>query len=127
MSDQNKQIIEKVNAAFSENKIEDFLSFCDENVSWAMVGDKTVEGKDTIRTWMSSMKNMEPPKFTVNAVIGEGDFGMAYGDMTMKGKDGKEAPYSYCDVYRFRNGKIIELKAYVISTAAKKGKAAGSK
>ena len=127
MSDQNKQTIEMVNAAFSENKIEDFLSFCAEDVVWTMVGDKTVEGRDAIRKWMDSMKPMEPPKFTVNAIIGEGDFGMAYGDMTMKGKDGKEAPYSYCDVYRFQNGKIIELKSYVISTAAKKGKAAGSK
>lgn len=127
MSDQNKQIIEMVNAAFSENKIENFLSFCAEDVVWTMVGEKTVEGKDAIRKWMDSMKPAEPPKFTVNAVIGEGDFGMAYGDMTMKGKDGKEAPYSYCDIYRFQNGKIIELKSYVINTAAKKGKAAGSK
>lgn len=127
MSDQNKQIIEQVNAAFSDNNTEGFLSFCAENVAWTMVGEKTVEGKDAIRKWMDSMKPAEPPKFTVNAVIGEGDFGMAYGDMTMKGKDGKEAPYSYCDIYRFQNGKIIELKSYVISTAAKKGKAAGSK
>jgi hypothetical protein len=30
------------------------------------------------------MGNMEPPKFTVNNVIAEGDFVVAYGEMTMK-------------------------------------------
>jgi uncharacterized protein len=126
MSDKNKEIIEKINAAFTGGSTEGFLSFCAEDVTWTMVGDKTVKGKDAIRKWMGSM-NIEPPKFTVNKVIADGDFGMAYGDMTMKEKDGKTAPYSYCDVYRFQGGKVIELTSFVIKTEASKERAAGSK
>lgn len=118
MSEKNKEIIEKVNAAFAEGSIEGFLSFCAEDVEWTMVGDKTVKGKDAIRKWMASMDS-EPPKFTVDNVIAEGDFAAAHGDMTMKDKDGKAASYSYCDIYRFRDEKIVELTAFVIKTEAK--------
>jgi ketosteroid isomerase-like protein len=126
MSNKNKEIIEKVNAAFTQGSTDGFLSYCAEDVVWTMVGDTTVKGKEAIRKWMGSMK-IEPPKFTVNKVIADGDFGMAYGDMTMKDKDGKTAPYSYCDVYRFQNGKVIELTSFVIKTEANKERAAGSK
>jgi len=119
MSATNKAIVAKVNAAFAEGSTEGFLSFCAEDVAWTMVGDTTVKGKDAIRQWMASMGPMEPPKFTVHNVIAEGDFVTAYGDMTMKDKDGKVVPYAYCDIYRFRGDKIVELSAFVIQTEAK--------
>jgi ketosteroid isomerase-like protein len=62
---------------------------------------------------------MEPPKFTVHNVIAEGDFVTAYGDMAMQDKDGEVVPYAYCDIYRFRGDKIVELSAFVIQTEAK--------
>ncbi|HEY5883360.1 MAG TPA: nuclear transport factor 2 family protein [Pyrinomonadaceae bacterium] len=125
MSDQNKEIIEKVNASFAEGDMKGFLSFCADDVVWTMVGNKSVKGKDAIREWLASM-NMEPPQFTVDNIIGEGDFVMAHGDMTMKGKDGTTAPYAYCDIYRFNNGKIAELSSFVIKTEGKAESAGGS-
>jgi uncharacterized protein len=118
MSAKNKEIVEKINAAFAENNMEGFLSFCADDVVWTIVGEKTVKGKDATRQWMASM-DVGPPKFTVDNVIAEGDFVTAYGDMTMKDKDGKEASYSYCDIYRFRGDKIVELKSFVVKTEAK--------
>ena len=118
MSEKNKGIVEKVNAAFAQGSIEGFLSFCADDVEWTIVGDQTVKGKDTIRKWMASM-DPEPPKFTVANVIAEGDFVVARGNMSMKDKDGKSVPYSYCDIYRFRGDQIIELSAYVIKNEAK--------
>jgi uncharacterized protein len=117
MSVHNKAIVEKINAAFAEGNVEGFLAFCADDVAWTMVGDTTVKGKDAIRQWLASM-DMEPPQFTVAHVIAEGDFVTAYGDMTMQDKDGKIVPYAYCDIYRFRGDKIVELRAFVIKTAA---------
>jgi ketosteroid isomerase-like protein len=34
----------------------------------------------------------------------------------MKDKEGKAVPYSYCDIYRFRGGKIVELRSFVTKT-----------
>jgi hypothetical protein len=67
MSAKSKEIMEKVNAAFAENNLEGFLSFCTDDVKWTMVGDKTVNGKVAIRQWMASM-DFEPPRFTVDTV-----------------------------------------------------------
>jgi ketosteroid isomerase-like protein len=125
MSVKTKDLIEKVNAAFAEGNNEGFLSLCAEDVEWTMVGDRSVKGKDSIRQWMASME-IEPPKFTVNHIIAEGDIGMAYGDMIMKDKDGKTVPYSYCDIYRFRGDKIAELRSYVIKTEATKETSRGA-
>jgi uncharacterized protein len=125
MSAKNKEIVEKVNASFAEGSVEGFLSFCADNVTWTMVGNKTVNGKNAIREWMASM-DIEPPQFTVTNIIGEGDFVTAYGDMTMKDKDGKTAPYAYCDIYRFSDGKIAELNSFVIKTEAKAEGTSGS-
>lgn len=121
----NKEIVDKVNASFAEGGVEEFLSFCADEVLWTMVGNKATKGKNAIREWMASM-DIEPPKFTVDNTIGEGDFVTAYGDMTMKDKDGKTVPYAYCDIYRFRDGKIIELKSFVIKTEAKAETATGT-
>ena len=126
MSAKNKEIVEKVNAAFAKGGVEGFLSFCADDVEWTIVGDKNVKGKDAIRQWMASMGGMEPPKFTVNNVIAEGDFVTASGDMTMKDKDGKVAPYAYCDIYRFRDGKIVELRSFVVKTEAKREASSGA-
>jgi ketosteroid isomerase-like protein len=114
----NKDIVDKVNASFAEGGIEGFLSFCADDVTWTIVGTKTVIGKDAIREWMTTW-DTEHPKFTIDNVIAEGDFVIAHGEMTLKGKDGKEVPHSYCDIYRFRGGKITELDSFVIKTEAK--------
>ena len=124
MSATNKEIVEKVNASFAEGSTEGFLSFAADDLTWTIVGEKTVDGKNQIREWMASM-NMEPPKFTVDNIIAEGDFVTAHGDMTMKDKDGKTVPYAYCDIYRFRDGKIVQLTSFVVKTEAKADAASG--
>ena len=125
MSAKNKEIVEKVNASFAEGSVEGFLSHCADDVVWTIVGNKTTRGKNAIREWMASM-DIEPPKFTVDNIIADGDFVTAYGDMNMKEKDGKTAPYAYCDIYRFRDGKIVELNSFVVKTEAKAESAGGA-
>jgi uncharacterized protein len=114
MSARNKEIIEKVNAAFEENKPEVFLDFCTDDIKWEMAGDDVRTGKDSIREFMASMgDDMQPPKINVTAIIAEGDSAACYGDMTMNEK-GTENSYSYCDIYRFSGDKIAELRSFVV-------------
>lgn len=115
MSEKNKAILEKGNAAIAEGNNEGFLSFCADDTEWTFVGDKTLKGKEAVRRWMAAAY-VEPPKFNVADLIAEGDFVTAVGDITMKDEDGKAARYSYCDVWRFRGGKIVELRAFVIKS-----------
>ena len=114
----NKAILEKANAAVSEGNNEGFLSFCTDDTTWTFVGDKTLEGKEAVRQYMAAAY-VEPPKFIVETLIAEGEFVTAIGKISMKNENGITIDYSYCDVWRFRDGKMAELKAFVIETGAR--------
>lgn len=109
----NKGILLNGNAAIASGNNEGFLSLCLEDTVWTFVGERTLHGKEAVRQWMKTTYT-EPPNFHVENLIAEGDFVTAVGQIKMKDESGKMADYSYCDVWRFRDGKIAELKAFVI-------------
>src|SRR5690606_33679441 len=115
MSGDNKAILENANKAIMDGDNERFLSFCADDTEWTFVGDKTLRGKEAVREWMATTYK-EPPKFMVDNLIAEGDFLTALGKITMKDEEDRDTLYAYCDVWRFRNGKITELKAFVIQS-----------
>lgn len=110
----NKAILEKANAAIAEGDNEGFLSFCTDDTEWTYVGDKTLKGKDAVRHYLKTSSDV--PKFTVTQLIAEGDFVTALGEITIKDKNGEMVHHSYCDVWCFHEGKMVELTAFVIKT-----------
>ena len=117
MSQENKAIVEQMNKAAAEGNTDAFVEPCAENIRWAVFGEKTVEGKPAIREWMNSTECPEPPQFTVENMVAEGDMVVCSGDMTMKDGDGNVQPFAYCDIYRFKNGRVSELSTFIVSTA----------
>ena len=116
MAVNRKEIVQRVNEAFAENNLEKVLSFCTDDLTWTMVGDTTVRGKDSIRKWMASM-DPPPPQFTIQEAVAEGDFVITRGNMLMpEKKNGPSIPYAFCDIYRFEGDKVAELTAFVIRT-----------
>lgn len=110
MSEQHKATLEKANLAITQGEYENFLVHCTDDTEWTFVGDRTLKGKEAVRQYMAEVYK-EPPKFSVSTLIAEGDYVNALGEITLDGVD-----YSYCDVWRFRNGKMAELRAFVIKT-----------
>jgi len=51
-------------------------------------------------------------------MVAENDFVVAVGEIAITDDAGRSSRYSYCDVWRFRNGKMAELRAFVIGTAS---------
>lgn len=115
MSEKNKAVLEEANAAVAEGNYEGFLAFCTDDTDWTFVGDMTLKGKEAVRQWMITTY-IEPPKNRVINLIAEGDFVTAIGDISVKDEEGKEIHSSYCDVWRLRDGKLAELRAFVIET-----------
>jgi uncharacterized protein len=116
MAANRKEIVHQINKGFAENNLEKVLSFCTDDLTWTMVGDTTVKGKDSIRKWMASM-DPQPPRFTIQQTIAEGDSVVTRGDMVMQEKkDGPPIPYTFCDIYRFAGDKVAESTAFVIRT-----------
>ncbi|TCD10628.1 nuclear transport factor 2 family protein [Pedobacter frigidisoli] len=114
MSLNNKQILEKANAAISAGDHEGFLALCTDDTEWTFVGDQTLIGKESVRAYMK-IAYLEPPIFVVEKLIAEDEFVTAIGTINLKNNDGQTVEYAYCDVWQFSNGKLFKLTAFVIS------------
>ena len=113
MSKANKEILTAANAAISKGDFEGFLVLCTEDTVWNFEGDRTLKGKAAVRQWMADTYK-EPPQFNVQRLIGEDDSVAAIGEITLKDETGKAVKNAYCDVWRFRDGKLAELHAFVV-------------
>lgn len=113
MSEDNKEILKKGNAAISKGDYEGFLIHCTEDTKWVFVGERTLYGKEAVRQWMAETY-LSPPENMVEALIAESDYVTAKGTIKVMNKDGHWDTSSYCDVWEFRNGKMAKLTAFVI-------------
>src|SRR5690606_22886891 len=110
---ENKEVLIAANKAVTNGNYEEFLSFCSEDTRWTFTGDISLNGKEAVRQWMKE-NYIEPPVFNVDYFIAENDFVTAIGKITISDAQGQKTAYEYCDVWRFSDGKMVELKAYVI-------------
>lgn len=120
MPESHKEILQKANAAIMQGDYEGFLKFCTEDTEWTFVGDRTLKGKDAVREWMAS-EYKEPPRFEVHQMIAEGDFVASLGEITLKDDTGKDTRHAYCDVWRFRGGRMAGLQAFVVEAGVEGG------
>jgi ketosteroid isomerase-like protein len=109
----NQEILIKANNAISVGNYDEFLSFCTDDTKWTYIGDRTIIGKHELRKYI--MTAYEGSTFTTEQYIEEGNYLTVLGKITLKKADGQLVTYSYCDVWTFRNGKLAELKAFVIN------------
>jgi len=114
MTATNKDILERANAAVARGDYEEFLSFCTDDVQWVFVGDRTLNGKAAVRAYIEATYK-QPPRFDVERTIAEGDSLAALGHITLKDDKGTDVRYAYCDMWRFREGRLAKLQAYVIA------------
>lgn len=113
MSLNNKLILESANEAITRGDYEGFLAFCSDDTVWTFVGEQTLRGKEAVRQYMAKAY-IEPPKFMVETLISEGEYLTAIGTISLKDENGNLVDYSYCDVWKLRDGRLSELKAFVI-------------
>lgn len=109
----NATILHQANEFVKKGNYEDFLTHCTPDTKWVFVGERILEGKDKVRAYMKEFY-VEPPVFTVETTIEEGSMVTVTGEITLKAPNGIYHHYDYCDIWRFENGKIAELKAFVI-------------
>lgn len=110
---ENKKILQMANESLLKGDNEGFLKHCSEDMVWDFVGDTILRGKDVVREWMS-VNYKEPPRFVITHIIAENDLVNLMGTTLVKNEQGKDVLYEACDVWRFRDGKMVELKAFVI-------------
>jgi len=109
----NTTILHTANEFVKNGDYESFLAYCTPNTKWVFVGERIINGKEEVRDYMKEFYK-EPPVFSVEKDIEDGNFVMVTGEIRLKNKEGKYEHFDYCDIWRFEDGKIAELKAFVI-------------
>lgn len=109
----NTAILDKANEFVKNGDYESFLAYCTPDTKWVFVGERILNGKEEVRGYMEEFY-LEPPVFDVEKALEEGSFVMVTGEIRLKNKAGKDEHFDYCDIWRFEDGKIAELKAFVI-------------
>ncbi len=115
-----KSILEQANAAIARGDHEGFLRHCTEDTEWVFLGERTLKGKEAVRRWMATAYEV-PPRFEVHRLVADGDVVTAIGEITLVKRDGQAVPHAYCDVWRFRDGKLAQLHAFVIEARLAEG------
>jgi uncharacterized protein (TIGR02246 family) len=114
MTNENKAILLQANAAVLRGDYEGYLSLCTDDTEWVFVGEHTLRGKEAVRAWMATAYQ-QPPKFDVERLIAEDEFVTALGSIMLPDQaGGPEVKHAYCDVWRFRDGKMAGLQAFVL-------------
>jgi len=109
----NTTILHKANEFVKNGDYESFLAYCTANTKWVFIGERILNGKEEVRAYMKEFY-LEPPVFSVEKAIAAAPFVMVTGEIRLKNKAGKYEHFDYCDIWRFEDGKIAELKAFVI-------------
>jgi hypothetical protein len=108
-----KVFIRDFNIAFAESKNEKILEFMADNITWNMVGNKIIEGKENVRKELESMDLGVAEELILHTVVTHGDTAAADGIMKFK-----DTAIAFCDMYEFtghdKNAKIKELTSYGI-------------
>jgi len=113
----NTKILLDANQLVREGKYEEYLSYLTEDSKWVFVGERTLLGKEAVRQYIKEFY-LAPPIFDMEKSIEQGEYVTATGNISLKNADGSYSHYSYCDIWRFDNGKLSEVTAYVIEKVA---------
>jgi hypothetical protein len=108
-----KVFIRDFNIAFAENNNDKILGFMADDITWNLVGNKIVQGKEEVRKELETMELGEAVELILHTVVTHGNTAAADGIMQFK-----NTAIAFCDVYEFtgheKNTKIKELTSYGI-------------
>ena len=113
----NKELLQMIMEAFSNNEMEFVLSHLADDVSWNIVGMPVIRGK---REFLEALKTMELENFTsvnIKNIIAEGNYVVVESVRKTGTKTMTLNNPSYCDIYCITDGKIREITTYAVDTS----------
>ncbi|MFI5220124.1 MAG: nuclear transport factor 2 family protein [Bacteroidia bacterium] len=114
MSEKNKEVIRKVNAGFMSGDNEAILSHLTDDVRWHINGKLSAVGKEEFRKEINNEAFEGIPVINVTKEIAEDDYVAAEGTVQSRMKGGAPFEAFFFDIYRLENGKIKEMRSYVV-------------
>jgi ketosteroid isomerase-like protein len=97
--------------------MEDFMDYLAEDVVWDMYSAAKGHTRFNGTEELSKMDSSDMPEhsdFRFSTIVIEGDRASVQGSSTTKKKDGTEYESNFCDIYQFKDGKIVKMSSYVV-------------
>ncbi|GAA0801834.1 nuclear transport factor 2 family protein [Spirilliplanes yamanashiensis] len=114
---QNKQTVEIYLDGFRKNDHTQILSCLTDDIEWTVFGAFRLTGKQAYDAAIEGPGWTAPPKLGVVRMVEEGDVVMAELTGEVIQADGTVGRLSMAEVFRMRDGKICERRAWVIPLA----------
>jgi len=113
MKTTNSQLQIKISEKFAEGNFEFAETYLADDIKWNILGENSITGKQQVLE-VSKMLHLESfPTITIKNIVAEGNYVVieSTGEATTK----KGTPYNqtYCDVFRFNEGKLEEVTTYL--------------
>ncbi len=114
---ERENFLRQFNDAFVKNDINFILDSVTDSVSWNMIGDSHIKGKEAVAKAMNKMEGPSELVLKINSIITRDSSAAVDGIMEMKDKEGNIKKYGFCDVYQFsdhKEFKISEMRSYIV-------------
>ncbi len=111
----NKLTIETYLDGFRKNDHEQILSCLTDDIEWTVFGGFRLTGKEAYDAAIEGPGFIPPPQLDVVRMVEEGDVVMAELTGSVKRDTGDTMRMTMAEVFRMRDGKICERRAWVIA------------
>ena len=112
MTTKNKKIIKRIIEESDKKNIKSYMNYFADDIRWKIVGMPVISGKKDFLETMKMIESTGCPEVVIKNIIAEGEFVV----VESSGEQGSQFKPSYCDIYRIKNGKILELTTYIVDT-----------
>ncbi len=112
-----KQFLQELTILFADYQIDQVKAYFADDITWTLVGDTPVYGKDAFVTELQGMAGNKATDLTIHGILTHGREAAIHGEMTMA--DGKR--FGFADYYIFTSAgakKIQSITSYVIELPA---------
>ncbi|MEP6684621.1 MAG: nuclear transport factor 2 family protein [Parafilimonas sp.] len=110
----NIEIVRKMNDGFVKGDMEKMMQHFATDVRWNVIGASTLINKKVFKKDVNNKYFIGLPTLKIKNEIQQGDWVAVEGEVLCKKNDGSMLHALFFDVYRLENGKIKELRSYVI-------------
>lgn len=109
-----KELLKEFNIAFAKNDIDLIVEDVTDDVTWNIIGDKRIQGKDDFTVALRQMNHGKAVELHISNIITHGKTASTNGILKFSHKKSS----AFCDVYVFssagKDAKIKEITSYVI-------------
>jgi PhnB protein len=109
----DKELQKKISEAFANGNMPFVSEHLAENIKWNILGSPPIIGKEAVIEVYKMAELQNFPVVTILNIVSESDCVVIESTGEAKTTKGKQYNQIYCDIFRFKEGKLQEITTYL--------------